>query len=256
MPHRSWPVPAVIGTDYDALSRMAARKTGLPVFSVACNGMELYDRGEEAAYLSMFRALSEDGNDVEEGRIGVIGGATLELGDLSEAELIRNQLHSQGWQTVSMYGMGASFAEVKTAGQAKMNMVIAPAGLKAAEYLNQRFGTPYSICYPLEDPGLSSLDLTGRRALVVHQQVRANQIRQQLRNAGAAEVCVASWFMMKSPLTEPGDVHLTEEDDFIELAGRYDLIVADDTLRPMLGDYHGEWISAPHFAVSGKLVVV
>lgn len=37
------PVPAVIGTDYQALKRMCEKKTDLPVLAVNTDGMELYD---------------------------------------------------------------------------------------------------------------------------------------------------------------------------------------------------------------------
>ncbi len=52
------PVPAVIGTDYRALERMLAKKTELPVLTVNTDGMELYDKGEEKAYLALFEKFS------------------------------------------------------------------------------------------------------------------------------------------------------------------------------------------------------
>ena len=48
------PVPAVIGTDYKALGRMTEKKTGLPVLTIDTNGMDLYDRGQEKAWLALF----------------------------------------------------------------------------------------------------------------------------------------------------------------------------------------------------------
>ena len=45
------PVPAVIATDYRALQRMCEKKTNLPILTVDTNGMELYDVGEEKAWL-------------------------------------------------------------------------------------------------------------------------------------------------------------------------------------------------------------
>ena len=251
------PVPAVIGTDFQALGRMAKKKTGLPILSLPCYGMKLSDAGEEMAYDALFRTLTEDIGEPDPGRIGVLGAATLELGDLSEAEGIRDALLKEGWQTVSLYGMGASFREVQTAGQAKRNLVVAPSGLKAAKYLQSRFGTPYEVRYPVEDPRVAAMDLTGKRVLAVHQQVRANSLREQLRGRGAETVHAASWFMMEDAWMEPGDVHLAEEDEFEALVrqGEYDVILADDTLRLMCGDFRGLWLPLPHFAISGKQVV-
>ena len=47
-----------------------------------------------------------------------------------------------------------------------------------------------------------------------------------------------------------------EEDDFLLLARDYDLILADGTMAPMLEGFSGEFLELPHFAVSGKQVVV
>ena len=49
------PVPAVIGTDYQALKRMCEKRTELPVLTVDTDGMELYDVGERKAYVELLR---------------------------------------------------------------------------------------------------------------------------------------------------------------------------------------------------------
>ena len=51
------PVPAVIATDYLALKRMTERKINIPVLTVDTDGMELYDKGEEKAFLELLRPL-------------------------------------------------------------------------------------------------------------------------------------------------------------------------------------------------------
>ena len=38
-----------------------------------------------------------------------------------------------------------------------------------------------------------------------------------LKKAPDAQVTVASWFMMKPELRQDGDLHLRDEDDYIEL---------------------------------------
>ena len=53
------PVPAVIGTDYKALGRMCEKKLNMPVITIDTDGMELYDVGEEKAWLELFRTFAE-----------------------------------------------------------------------------------------------------------------------------------------------------------------------------------------------------
>ena len=135
--------------------------------------------------------------------------------------------------------------------------MLSPAGIKAAEYLKERFGTPYEIRFPL-DPGLEEKEIQNRKILVVQQQVKADSLRKALLVKGAKEVVSASYFLMQDALKKAGDVSLKEEDDFTELVknGSFDVIIADVVLKPLAKDFNGQWIDSPHFAVSGKQVVV
>lgn len=46
-----------------------------------------------------------------------------------------------------------------------------------------------------------------------------------LKKASDVQVTVASWFMMKSELRQDGDLHLRDEDDYMELVenGEFDV---------------------------------
>lgn len=249
------PVPSVIGTDYQALRRMAERKLDLPVLTVDTTGMELYDVGEEKAYLELFRHFAVDSCPVEPGRIGVLGVTPLDMSDLRAGERITAVLREQGWHTVDCYGMGAGLDRVCSAAGAEKNLVVSPAGLKAAQYLKDTFGTPYEIDDPLAPALLPEGDFTGRRVLVIHQQVTANALRAALEQRGSGEVTVATWFLKKAALARPGDIALKEEDQFVDLVhrGGYDIIIGDGVLHRMIPDLAGQFVEAPHFAVSGTL---
>lgn len=249
------PVPAVIGTDYRALKRMAERRTALPILTVDATGMELYDAGEEKAYLELFERFAREALPVEPGRIGVLGVTPLDMSDLKAGEKLTALLERQGWRQVDCYGMGAGLDRVKTAAAAGKNLVVSPAGLKTAQYLKETFGTPYEVGNPLAQALLPELDYAGKRVLAIHQQVTANTLREELEKRGSGAVTVATWFLKKKELARPGDLALTEEDQFAELAGQgdYDLIIGDGVLRRMIPGFAGAFVDAPHFAVSGTL---
>lgn len=250
------PVPSVIGTDYQALRRMTEKETKLPVLTVDTTGMELYDVGEEKAYLELFRRFAKEPLPAEPGRIGVLGATPLDLSDLKAGEKLTALLKAQGWRQVDCYGMGAGLDRVAAAAGAEKNLVVSPAGLKAARYLEESFGTPYVVGNPLAAGLFPDLDCAGKRVLVVHQQVTANTLREELQKRGSGEVTAATWFMKKTELAQPGDVALTEEDQFTELVrrGEYDIIIGDTALRRMISDFTGEFVDAPHFAASGTVV--
>lgn len=307
------PVPAVIGTDYRALERMLQKKTDLPVLTVNTDGMELYDKGEEKAYLALFqkfadsvsgeknnletdeketdhqdaadeqtdirKAVEDIEDDTEEKRIGIIGMTPQDVSDLSAADKIRKLYKEQGIRAVC-YGMGDSLEEVKKAGSAAKNIVVSPAALKAAQYLEKKFGTPYEITYPLAEELVPDMEYQGKKILIVQQQVIAGAVREEIfrriedlqnpvektHEKRAADITTATWFMIKEECEISGDskfknqekkrtVSLKEEDDFISLVEKenYDIIFADPCMRKMIPEFLGTFIPLTHFAVSGKL---
>ena len=288
------PVPAVIGTDYRALERMLAKKTELPVLTVNTDGMELYDRGEEKAYLVLFGRFAGENVDVEPGniektqtaescdgkrngknedvsvdiedrpRVGIIGMTPQDVSDLKAAEEIRKLYADQGLRAVC-YGMGDGLEEVKKASLTVKNVVVSPAALKAAQYLQKKFGTPYEIAYPLAPELVPEMDYRGKKILIVQQQVIANAMRREIekRTGEKEEITTATWFMRKEEIladlrvSAADDISLKEEDDFISLVGKdgYDVIFADPCMERMIPEFEGIFIPLTHFAVSGKLNV-
>lgn len=288
------PVPAVIGTDYRALERMLAKKTELPVLTVNTDGMELYDRGEEKAYLVLFGRFAGENVDVEPGniektqtaescdgkrngknedvsvdiedrpRVGIIGMTPQDVSDLKAAEKIRKLYADQGLRAVC-YGMGDGLDEVRNASLAAKNVVVSPAALKAAQYLQKKFGTPYEIAYPLVSELVPEVNYQGKKILIVQQQVITNAVRKEIeKRTGEKEaITTATWFMRKEEILTDlnvdavDDISLKEEDDFISLVEKegYDVIFADPCMERMIPGFEGVFIPLTHFAVSGKLNV-
>lgn len=261
------PVPAVIATDYRALQRMCEKKTNLPILTVDTNGMELYDVGEEKAWLTLFKTFagkdvasqkeaSEEDDSSKKMKIGVLGLTPHDVSDLNAEEKFRKSENENTHYIC--YGMRAGIDKVKTAGSADKNLVVAPAALETAKYLEKEFGTPYEVGYPFVDELIPELDYDGKKILIIHQQVIANAIRQEIRTRSDeqnTEVTVASWFMMKSELSEEEDLSLKEEMDYCKLVqnGNYDMVFADENMRGLVPGFKGTFVNVRHFAVSGKL---
>lgn len=261
------PVPAVIATDYRALQRMCEKKTNLPILTVDTNGMELYDVGEEKAWLTLFKTFagkdvvsqkeaSEEDDSSKKMKIGVLGLTPHDVSDLNVEEKFRKSENENTHYIC--YGMRAGIDKVKTAGSADKNLVVAPAALETAKYLEKEFGTPYEVGYPFVDELIPELGYESKKILIIHQQVIANAIRQEIRTRSDEqnkEVTVASWFMMKSELSEEGDLSLKEEKDYCKLVqnGNYDIVFADENMRGLVPGFKGTFVNVRHFAVSGKL---
>jgi nitrogenase molybdenum-cofactor synthesis protein NifE len=265
------PVPAVIATDYAALTKMLEKRLHIPVIAVGTTGMNYYDRGAEAAYLALVKQFctgectdgKADGHSAAgapspvPGRIGVFGVNPLDLGDLGAGEkLTRFYQKKYPGATVFCYGMGAGLEELKQASSAGKNIVVSPAGRKAAEYLKEHFGTPYEIENPLALDSLPDMDVSQKNVLVIQQQVSAHTLRGELQKRGAANVVVADFFMQLPELKEAQDIRLTGEDQCEELlkSGQFDIIIADPVFRKMMGASDAAFVPYPQFSVSGNLI--
>ena len=249
------PVPAVIATDYLALKRMSEKKIKLPILTVDTDGMELYDKGEEKAFLELFKIFAIEKYQAEEDRIGILGMTPQDVSDLDAADKIRDLYQQKYGKQAVCYCMGDGLEEIREASSVSRNIVVSPAALMTAKYLEKTFGTPYEIHYPLVDELIPDVDYTGKEVLIVHQQVIANSIRKELLKKGAKRVQIASWFMMKSELSEEGDLSLKEEMDYCKLVqnGNYDIVFADENMRGLVPGFKGTFVNIRHFAVSGKL---
>ena len=263
------PVPAVIGTDYRALSRMIEKKTGIPALTIDTDGTKLYDDGEKKTWKELFKKFAVE-KEVEQGRVGIIGATPLEFGGIYEEDFLKTYFVEKGFSKVVCYGMGDGLDAVREAAASEKNIVVSPAGIAAAKYLKQKFGTPYELFCPPEiipewkeqlAGQLNVEELSEKKVLVVHQQVLADTLRKELISAYTKKraesdihINVASWFMMDKKQKEERDILFKEEDDWITYIKEkeYDIIIADPLLKKAVPFYKGEWYDLPHFAISGK----
>jgi hypothetical protein len=243
---------------------MAEKRTGLPVITIDSNGVLWYDSGIEKTYLECFRRFTPEDNSkaVIPGSVGVIGVTPLDSDSLSTGKRITETLREKGIGRVVCYGAGGSLEDFADAGRMEKNIVVAASGLKAARYLKERYGTPYECTDPLiadvrAGLSLSTKELYGKNILVIHQQVRANALREALReetgDIDPPAITAATWFSMFDEISEEGDFRIREESDFFDRVrdGNWDIIIADGSFRKAAGDFGGRFIELPHFAVSG-----
>ena len=277
------PVPAVIGTDYRGLKRMVEKRTHLPVIAIDTNGMDLYDKGEEKAWLELFKTFANTTDDVSSmeattnihtadiahNTVGILGLTPHSTSDLNAGILMREEiLKTKGMQSLC-FCMGDGLESIQQAAHVVKNIVVSPTALPAAIYLGKTFGTPYEVDYPIAAQSIPEMDYTNKHVLIIQQQVMANAIRDRLNGTKIStyqpsnnisnipeSVTVASWFKLNKTLMQDGDVELKDEDDFSALLQNqsYDIIFADQCMQKIVPDFTGTWIDLPQFSVSGRLM--
>lgn len=246
------PVPSVIGTDYRALQRMAEKKLDMPILAIDTTGMEWYDKGIEKTYLALLRQFVQPNDTPERDTVGVLGAVPLDLMHADGTEAVCQELVEDGWKQILLYDDLDDFMH---AGKADMNIVVSPAGLKAAQYLQKTLGTPYEMWYfGLSRVVLDNSIFAGKNVLIIHQDVAARAMRAMAEEAGAAYVTTATWFMTAKTEQDAGHISLREEDDFRKLADNddFDIILGDSYFKKALPHFHGLYVDFPHFAVSGR----
>lgn len=245
------PVPSVIGTDYKALRRMAEKKLAMPILSVDTTGMQPYDIGIEKAYTALFTAFATEKQPREEGAAGVLGAVPLELMHPQDVTAIRQTLTAEGWQDIRLFDRLEDYRQAPALSRI---FVVSPAGLKAAQYLQARFAIPYEVRYFGLDKIAQTAEVSGKKILIVHQDVAAGKLAEKVTAAGAAQVTTASWFRHVPELDLPHYHPLKEEDDFIQLADNnsFDIIFGDLYFKRALPHFSGQYVDFPHFAVSGR----
>ena len=263
------PVPAVIGTDYQALRRMSSRKTGLPVIAVNTDGMEYYDRGLEKTYIALLEefcrqqkpaaaaglgTLEEDKSGAA-GIIGIWGYSPLDFAGILSEDDLREWVRQQGYREMICCGAGTGIEDLQKLAFAEKNIVLSPAGAAAARWLQKTYGTQWEYCIPGADRILRTAapDLPAGPTLIVHQQVLADSLCGILRRQGI-QADSASFFMMKPDVKKDHDVQLREETDLRTLLEErhYTNVIVDRSMEPVIEGLPVNVFHLPHFAVSGE----
>ena len=265
------PVPAVIGTDYRALCRMASTRTHLPVTAVNTDGMEYYDRGLQKAYIALLEtfcspgavkdtkivteAADEENIKMPSRTVGIWGYSPLDFAGLLTEEDLRKWTEQQGYDKMICCGAGTGVDDLPGLAHAEKNIVLSPAGTAAAKWLEKTFGTPWEYCIPHAESILKNRTpgMPAAKTLVLHQQVLADTLCEILRRQGM-QADTAGFFMMNPDLEKAGDVRLREETDLRALVQeqKYENVIADCSLKPILAGLPVRFFHLPHFAVSGE----
>lgn len=140
------PIPWMNGTDFTGLARVIEKRTGIPTFFVATNGMHDYVCGAGKALARIAERLVDPGDVPRGGRgINILGVTPLDFGAKSCPESMRQILTEAGWEVISNWAMGNDITALRRAGEADVNLVVSSVGLRAARVLQERFGTPYVV---------------------------------------------------------------------------------------------------------------
>ena len=144
------PIPFMNGTDFPALAEMLEEDTKIPAFSVPTNGMHDYVYGAGIALAEIAERFTNPESRCTNPRsLNLLGVTPLDFGPLSHVQALKQSLEQAGWEVLSTWAMGDDLDALSRAGEAAVNLVVSSVGLRSAEVLKRKFGTPYVVGTPV-----------------------------------------------------------------------------------------------------------
>jgi nitrogenase molybdenum-iron protein alpha/beta subunit len=280
------PVPMVIGFDFRGFAALAEGKLGVPVFGFPATGLDYYDRGQKDAYLALAERLpkKEPPRPEKNRRVNILGASALDGFDTPCLDMLETMLNDAGLEMAVVWGARSSMEELILSGNAGANWVVTAAALPLAEFLRERFGTPFAAGLPIggkeQDRIVAALEACagGREPEhmfppVGHKTEEGSRPEAEIMIAGEALFCssmrayleeeraagpvkIATFFGEGKALLHPGDQLFLSEDEARRALSSPGLkwVIADPLLKDLIGGGNSpRFTPVPHRAVSGRL---
>lgn len=265
------PIPFISGTDFAAICRLVERACHIPCFYVRTNGMHDYVVGAGNAFAQVAERFVEEA-PVRRGTLNILGATPLDLGIAGSDATLRAFAENAGFEVSSCWAMGSSLDELARAAEAEVNLVVSATGLKAAQLLRERFGTPYVTGLPVGAFAGHLADALRRaasdgRCAWPHRDARAQRdeapwalvgepvMAGSLACAVEQELGVAARVLCpleaQGELIGAADALVEGEEGVAEALLDTEVVVADELYRPIVGA-GTRLVALPHQALSGR----
>ncbi|MDR0648474.1 MAG: hypothetical protein LBF92_04005 [Synergistaceae bacterium] len=270
------PAPMVAGCDLNGIARELEARSGVVSLGIDTTGTEYYDRGVFLAVRALLERFAEDG-PTRAGTVNIVGVNPMDFGQTENLADLKSLLRENGIETVSTLSMDYSLGALRNAPKAQINLAVSRAGFLIARYMEERYGQPWLAGLPIGrkcadsyvgllrqvmEDGKSRVikgnaaSAGGTRWLIVGEQVQSNGIRNALcAEYGETDVTAGAIFGLEGGLAAPGDVDLPDERAIKGAinSSRYDAVIADPFLYPLLEDEGKRFFHHTQYAVSSKL---
>ncbi|WP_313187303.1 nitrogenase component 1 [Lacrimispora sp.] len=210
-------VPEVIGIDLKALAQeLSPQFPDTRLIPVTAGGFDVCGhKGVEFTLLELCKTLPKEVQQTERPSFNIIGScADMFRFHADAAEIARLASGALGMEHLCTMTSGTNISQLETLGAAHLNFVIRREGEAAAEYLQERFGTPYLTARPYGIQG--TLDWLEDGAAICGRQADKSFIRREKENA------LEQIAPMQTVLARFLRVH--REDNKLVLAGHADVV--------------------------------
>jgi len=268
------PVPMVIGIDMDGMAMETEMASGIPSLGFNTTGQNYYDKGASDVFVKLIKRFAkkptvkiEDRESGRKKKVNVLGLLSVDMGNERNADDICRVIEEAGYETNARFAMGLSMEQIERVAEADLNVVISRCGLDAAEFMEKKYGIPYICGAPVGNgenfikklKGTYQSEHEKKKApadiLIIHEQILANSIREELEKQSDVSVTVGSMYGLDSRLSREGDLDLPNELTIRKIinSGQYSVIIADPVIKKILNRDDVQFVELPHVALSGRL---
>ena len=265
------PLPAMVGTDFDALGREIERRTRIPVLALHTNGMRSYLAGVNDALIAFAERFCRDDVKKSPRKVNILGATPLDFSVNGQVGSVKNYLRENNFEVNSVWSMNSSFDELVQAGKAEVNLLVSSAGLELAKYFEKRFQTPFVAGVPLgscfaarlaealEKTCKSGLSLTpalseraaGTKACIIGETLWSSSLACAIELEMKLGVRVLNPLEEEFAFVKEGDLYVPDENAVEKAFSDAEIIFADPLYKAVVPAGKG-FCALPHEAFSGR----
>lgn len=265
------PIPMMTGVDLPAVAREIEQELGIPSFGFQADGMHSYISGASMAFAGIAeRFCDADVRRSDELSVNILGATPLDFSVNGTAEAMEKVLAESSIKVIATWGMGSGLEAIAASGSASVNLVVSACGIKAAEILQRRFGTPYVIGVPYGEKFAEKVAEAVRKSaetgensvvceprpdeetIIIGESVTALSLANALyleTGAGATVLCPVE---TAPELLSEGCLSAVDEDELIPHLKQAKRIIADPLYQPICPRW-AHFCAHPHEAFSGRI---
>ena len=266
------PLPAMIGTDLEAIAYAVESETGIPSFAVKTNGMNSYIYGVANAFLDIAkRFIKDDMTDESDSlRVNLLGMTPLDFPKKESYLSLVKFIKDAGFTLNACVGMETSLSEIEGLANADVNLIVSSSGKLLADYLYDEYNIPYVKGVPYGIGFAEKIKEALIKASENKENIDATSEYREEGNVAILGESVMSASLASALLLEKGikanvletvgdgdfdilksfDMSCDDEKILENELKKYDVIIGDPLFKPICADK--KFIELPHEAFSGR----
>ncbi|MBP5528698.1 MAG: oxidoreductase [Lachnospiraceae bacterium] len=269
------PLPAMIGTDLEAIAYAVETETGIPSFMVKTNGMQSYITGAGNALLELAKRFAGPESDTlcqlnGKIKVNLLGVTPLDFPKKENTDSLINYVNQCSFELNACVSVNTDLDEFKKLHNADVNLLVSSSGKLLADYLYEEYKIPYVKGVPYGTGFAGKIKETLIKAYETKENIDATAGLRSPGNVAILGESIMSASLASALLLDKGinaniletvgdgdfdilksfDLSCDDEKILENVLKKYDVIIGDPLFKPICADKN--FIELPHEAFSGR----